>query len=165
MWIYLLRHGVAEDLRADLADEDRALTEEGRKKLRAAGAAWRHIVQTPDVVVTSPLLRARQTAEVFVEAVGAPTERRVDACLSPVAPLRGAVAMLESLLLEGPGSVSLIGHEPHLGCLLGVLLTGQERLSIPLKKGMLVGLRTSGSTSLVASLRFCLSQKAAAAIT
>ena len=73
--------------------------------------------------------------------------------------------MLESLLLEGTGSVSLIGHEPHLGCLLGVLLTGQERLSIPLKKGMLVGLRTSGSTSLVASLRFCLSQKAAAAIT
>jgi len=165
MWIYLLRHGVAEDLRAGLDDEDRALTEEGRKKLRAAGAAWRQVVPSPGVVVTSPLLRARQTAEVYVEATGAPADRRVDACLSPVAPLRGAVSMLERQLLGGTDSVTLIGHEPHLGCLLGVLLTGQERLSIPLKKGMLVGLRTAGSTSLVASLRFCLSQKAAATLT
>ncbi|MGC6487613.1 MAG: SixA phosphatase family protein [Planctomycetota bacterium] len=165
MWIYLLRHGVAEDLRAGMDDGDRALTEEGWQKLRAASGSWRRLVRRPSVVVTSPLLRARETAEVFVETTGRPADLRVDACLEPIAPLSHATTMLEGLLLEGTESVALIGHEPQLGYLLGTLLTGQERLAVPLKKGMLVGLQTRGATSLLAGLRFCLSQKAAAKVT
>ena len=60
MWIYLLRHGVAEEPRAGLTDEQRALTEEGMEKLRRASPAWRRLVHTPSVVMCSPLVRARR---------------------------------------------------------------------------------------------------------
>lgn len=165
MWIYLLRHGIAEDHRPGLADEDRALTDVGRQRLERAGAAWRELVPTPDIVVTSPLKRARQTADAFVAAVGFDADVRVDEGLVPGARTADAVTLLEGELLSRTGSVALIGHEPHLGYLLGSLVSGDPRLSIPLKKGMLVGLQTESTTTLVAGLRFALSQKAAARLT
>lgn len=162
MWIYLLRHGVAEELGSGMTDADRPLTEQGRQKLRAARETWRRLLRDPSLVVTSPLLRARQTAEVFLEATDAAEVLRVDESLVPGAQPRDAVTMLEGLMLAGTESVALVGHEPHLGCLLGELITGQPRRPVPLKKGMLVGLQTEATTSLVCSLRFCLSQKDAA---
>lgn len=165
MWIYLLRHGVAEDHRPDLPDEDRALTDEGRRRLRRAGKAWQKLLSAPALVVTSPLLRARQTTEELVAALGDPGELRVDAGLVPGAPLHAALTLLEAELLSGTESVALVGHEPHLGYLLGSLLTAHPRQSVPLKKGMLVGLQTESTTSLVTGLRFSLSQKAAARLT
>jgi phosphohistidine phosphatase SixA len=56
----------------------------------------------------------------------------------------------------------VVGHEPNLGYLLGLLLTGHPRQPIPLKKGMLVGVETESGASLIAALRFSLTQKAAA---
>jgi len=165
MWIYLLRHGIAEDPHPGLADEDRALTDEGRKRLQRASKAWKKLVQTPDVVMTSPLKRARQTADEFVEAIGFESDLHVDAGLVPGAMPMQALTLLEGEMLARTDSVVVIGHEPHLGYLLGSLLTGHQRLSIPLKKGMLVALQTESTTSLVASMRFALTQKAAAKLT
>ncbi|MCK5945192.1 MAG: histidine phosphatase family protein [Planctomycetes bacterium] len=165
MWIHLLRHGIAEEPRPDLADEDRALTDEGRKRLRRAGRAWNELVRTPDVVITSPLQRARQTAEQFVEAVGFGGDLRVDAAFVPGARPELATTLLEGELLARTGSVAVVGHEPHLGYLLGSLLTGHSRLTIPLRKGMLVGLQVESTTTLLATLRFSLGQKAAARLT
>lgn len=165
MWIYLLRHGIAEDHRPDLPDEDRTLTDEGRKRLQRAGKAWKQLVQRPDVVMTSPLTRARQTAEEFVAATGFDADVHVDAGLVPGADTMQAVTLLEGEMLAQTDSVVVIGHEPHLGYLLGTLLTGNPRLSIPLKKGMLVALQTESTTSLVTGLRFALTQKAAARLT
>ena len=161
MWIYLLRHGTAQDAGPDLGDEERALTDEGQKRLRRAAPTWRRLVDPPDRVVVSPLRRARQTAEVFVEAVHFTGTLRIDNLLTPAATPGLAVGMLEAEQLAGTGSIALIGHEPHLGRVLGTLLTGQAGSSIPLKKGMLVGVETETTTNLVASLRFALSQRAA----
>jgi phosphohistidine phosphatase len=165
MWIYLLRHGVAEDHRAGVRDEERALTAAGERQLAAAAAAWRRVVRAPDVVFTSPLLRARQTADALCDALAHRPERRVTDAMLPGAAAGEMVRLLEAELFAKTPSVALVGHEPHLGCVLGALLASQPRLAVPLQRGMLVGLQAEGATCLVAGLRFALSQEAAASLT
>jgi phosphohistidine phosphatase len=159
--IYLLRHGIAEDAAPGVPDHDRALTDDGWKRLRKAAAVWRTLVPTPDVVMVSPLRRALQTAEVFAEAVGFTGELRVADALVPNGAPSVALSMLEAEALSQTGAVAVIGHEPHLGVLLGTLLTGHPRQSVPLKKGMLVAVETESSASMLGTLRFALSQKVA----
>jgi phosphohistidine phosphatase len=165
MHIYLLRHGIAEDAGPTVAEPDRALTEEGWKRLRRAALAWRSLVVTPDVIMVSPLRRAQETAQVFAEAVRFRGELRTDNSLIPSAPASLALSLIEVEALSQTKGVAVIGHEPNLGYLLGTLITGHPRLPIPLKKGMLVGVDTESTTGLVASLRFALSSKAAADLT
>jgi phosphohistidine phosphatase len=159
--IYLLRHGIAEEGGPELPDHERALTADGQKRLRKAAPTWRRLVPTPDMVIVSPLRRALQTAEVFVQAVAFTGELQVADALAPNGAPSVALSMLEAEALSHTKSVALIGHEPHLGYLLGCLLTGHPRQSVPLKKGMLVGVETESSASMIATLRFALSQKVA----
>jgi phosphohistidine phosphatase len=165
MWIYLLRHGIAEDSRPGLADEDRALTKEGVARLEAAAGTWRRLVPPPELVICSPLLRARETAALFASAVGYENDSRIDESLVPHAMPEQTLTVLEGELLCRTESVALVGHEPHLGYLLGALLTGHTRLSIALKKGMLIGLQTDSATNVIASLRFSMGQKLASKLT
>lgn len=164
MLIYLLRHGIAEDCGHGMRDDERALTDEGWKKLRKSSAAWQRIVEPPQVVFCSPLRRAQETASVLVDALGIRTELRIDDALVPSAPPTVAMSLLEAEQHSGTGSVAVVGHEPHLGYLLGLLLTGHPRLPIPLKKGMLVAVETESAASLIAGLRFALTQRAAGAL-
>jgi phosphohistidine phosphatase len=160
MHIYLLRHGNAED-HAEGGDAERALTEDGWKRLRRAAPAWHALLDTPEVVFTSPLRRAQQTASVFAEALHYERELRIESALVPDAPPQLATALLEAEALSGTRSVALVGHQPHLGYLLGLLLTGHPRQPIPLKKGMLVAVETASVASLVGNLRLALTQRAA----
>ena len=89
----------------------------------------------------------------------------IDDALTPGADPSRALTALEGEMLSRTDSVAVVGHEPHLGYLLGALLTGHPRQSIPLKKGMLVGLQVEGATTILAGLRFSLSTKAAAQLT
>ncbi|MEO6597896.1 MAG: phosphohistidine phosphatase SixA [Planctomycetota bacterium] len=162
MHIYLLRHGIAQDAGPGVTDRDRALTEEGWKRLRRAASTWRELVETPDVVLVSPLKRAQESASVLAEACGLGGELRTESALVPEAPPGLAINLLQAEAFSGTKSVAVVGHEPHLGYLLGLLLTGHPRQPIPLKKGMLVGVETESAASLVAGLRFALTQKAAA---
>ena len=164
MHIYLLRHGIAEDGGPGLPDHDRALTDDGWKRLRNAAPTWRSLVPTPAVVLVSPLRRALQTAEVLVEAVGYTGELRVADALVPSGAPAVALSMLEAEALSQTDSVAVIGHEPHLGYLLGTLLTGHPRQAVPLKKGMLVAVETSSAASMIGELRFALSQKLAGSL-
>jgi phosphohistidine phosphatase len=162
--IYLLRHGIAEDAGPGVSDHDRALTADGIKRLRRAMGAWRRLVEKPDVVITSPLRRARETAELFVEAARFAGELRVENALVPNAATSLAISLLEAEVLSGTNAIALVGHEPHLGYLLGTLLTGHPRQPIPLKKGMLVGVETLTEHGASSELRFALAQKAAAGL-
>jgi len=157
--IYLLRHGTAEDAGPGTPDHDRSLTDEGWKRLRKAAATWRDLVPTPGVILVSPLRRALQTAEVFVGAVDFTGELQIAEALLPNAAASVALSMLEAEALSQTKAVAVIGHEPHLGYLLGCLLTGHPRQPVPLKKGMLVAVETESSASMIAGLRFALTQK------
>lgn len=131
MDVWLLRHAAAEARAASGRDQDRELTAEGLERARvvARGIA----VLEPGIlrIVTSPYRRARQTAEPVAEAL------RLSAKLSEsraLEPDRNPEEILSELEAENCGSVLLVGHEPHLGALLGRLVTGDGHVEIPLKK-------------------------------
>jgi phosphohistidine phosphatase len=71
MELLIIRHAIAVDRTTPgLPDDQRALTPEGRKKFREAARGLTRIVKRPDALLTSPLLRARQTAEIAAVAWG-----------------------------------------------------------------------------------------------
>lgn len=163
MIVYLLRHGIAEDF-SSCGDAGRALTEEGVRRLQMASRGWKRVVGEVDEAFVSPLLRAQQTAAIFCEAVAASAPRIETAALVPEARPLEALELLHAAQLEGRRGVACIGHEPHMGSLLGLLLTGSERASIPFKKGMLAIVDLESSSSMTGRLVGAMSQRVAAGL-
>ena len=65
---------------------------------------------------------------------------------------------MQAELLDGVEAIALVGHEPHLGDLLGLLLSGNERVSIPLSKGMLAAVELNDAKVMLGRLLFVLPQ-------
>ena len=118
--IWLLRHGDAEDEAPD--DASRRLTEKGRRQSRAAGSALARLGVSIDECLTSPKLRAAETARLACEPLGCEVTEE-DA-------LRGGDIDIEALA-AGRGDVLLVGHEPDFSRAVQ-LATGAR---IDLKKG------------------------------
>ena len=138
MDLYVMRHGIAEDVSATGADRDRELTPEGREKTREAGNALRKLEVEFEVVLSSPFARSWHTAEIIVEQLKCERVlKRCDALKSgaPIKPLLGELKALNS------ASVLVVGHEPDLSQLISVLLSGSAGLGITMKKGGLAKLR------------------------
>ena len=127
MILYFLRHGKAGSPRPK-DDDERELTQKGRAALRAGAPLWRRLGLRPDLVITSPLPRALQTAELFCEAMGgAPV---TDDGLRPGASW-GRMARAMAAHADA-SSVMFVGHEPDLSSAI-VELSGAA--SIRLRKG------------------------------
>jgi phosphohistidine phosphatase len=108
--LYLLRHADAEAQHAE-GDAARGLTVAGARAMRAAAPVWRRLEVEPDVVLSSPLVRALQTARLLREGVGGPPPTE-DERLAPGATWE----RLADALGEHPGarSILVVGHEPDL---------------------------------------------------
>jgi len=136
MRIYLLRHAIAEprDPRHYPADSDRPLTREGRRKMEVAARGLPAADARFDVVFTSPLVRARQTARIVVPALRPRPPLRALRPLSPGGGAGGVFAALASLPADA--SILLVGHEPDLSRLAGAMIL-DPRADLPLdfKKG------------------------------
>lgn len=165
MWIYLLRHGIAENPTLGQPDEQRALTPQGWERLERASEAWQKLVLKPNTILCSPYLRACETASVLAKASGYDGALQKEDALVPHAQTAQAIAALEGEMLQQTSAVALVGHEPHLGYLLGSLVTGHPRISIPFGRGQLVGLETESTTSLTTTMRFSMRQSLAAKLT
>ena len=134
--LYLMRHGPAGQrgsLGADADDDLRALTEEGRKKMLRVAQGLRKLPASIDWVVTSPLVRAKETAE-MVAKVAAP-EAPLTEC-EALAPGGSPEALLSLLAEHGDRKrILLVGHEPDL-CLLASRLVGAgPKANLAFKKG------------------------------
>ncbi|HEY7847746.1 MAG TPA: histidine phosphatase family protein [Candidatus Limnocylindria bacterium] len=138
MIVYLLRHGDAGDPRVH-DDDARELTEKGRKRLRAAAGLWKRLRVAPDLVISSPLPRALQTAELLVGGLDLKLDITVDDRLRPGAAWSDlAAAMAE----HGPAErVALVGHDPDLS---DALALASGAASIGLRKGGLACLQFDG---------------------
>ena len=139
MRLLVIRHAIAEERDAFAAtgkpDGQRPLTDEGRKRMKAAVRGLRRVVPKLDVLATSPLVRACQTAEIVAEEYGGPEIRTLD----ELSPERRPDELLAWLRAQQPGeTAAVIGHEPHLGFLVGWLLTGRNDSFVELKKGAAV---------------------------
>ena len=119
--IWLLRHGDAED-GAGKPDAERELTKKGERQSRDAGRAMKAIGVKLDVCLSSPKVRARQTAELACAELGASIE--LDERLAG-----GDFDPLE--LAAGRGEVLLVGHEPDFSRAVAIV-TGSR---VKLKKG------------------------------
>jgi phosphohistidine phosphatase len=150
--VYLVRHGKAAE-EGHERDEDRPLTDEGRQRMRRNAAALADAAApVPEVWLTSPLVRAVQTAEIGVAAFGADGPVEVTRALLP----SGSVGALVSLIDGRPEtSIALVGHEPLLSALAAHLL-GRSSLGAPFKKGAVIALdlpRGAGAGRLAFHLR------------
>ncbi len=121
MVLYLFRHGIAGGAPPGQGDVARALTPEGVQRLKLQAAALQRAGFHVDWLVSSPLVRARQTAEVLAPALGATPE--IDTLLKPGCTLND-VAELVARRPEA-GRVMLVGHQPDLGRLVR-MLTGSN---------------------------------------
>lgn len=133
MILYLIRHGIAVD-RTDPKcppEPERTLTARGVQKTRSAALGLRAMGAKPDVLITSPFVRAAQTAEIFAEALGFPVEKiRVNDSLKPAGNPAEIVKELSHLRAK---EVACFGHAPHLDLTIAHL-TGARAPFTELKK-------------------------------
>ena len=128
--IHLLRHAHAGDAFEWIGDDDlRPLTRKGRKQSERLGAFLEAHGIRPDVSVSSPLVRARQTAEIVAEALGMTirTDRRLGSGFGQ----RELWAVLDE---AGGREVMLVGHDPDFSSLLSYLL---DAAGVHMRKGAL----------------------------
>ena len=142
MEIWLLRHAVAEDRAESGHDADRALTEEGQKRAREVARGLAELEPGIDLVLTSPYVRARQTAEPVVKVLRLSGKLRETQALEPSSDPQ---EILDEVRGEKAKAILLVGHEPHLGALLGRLVSGRPGLEIPMRKAAVARLIWDGS--------------------
>ncbi len=144
MEIILIRHAKAEarDPNSWPDDDQRPLTAEGRAEQRAASRAMKKMGVKFDFLLTSPLLRARETADLVAKGYRWTEAPQVVEELG-----HGyAVGAIVKLLAKFPptAAVAMVGHEPDLSDLAGALTTKDGRLSIAVKKSGVVGIEFDG---------------------
>jgi len=134
MMLYLQRHAIADELAAGGDDGARQLAPRGRDRMRSIAGGMRALGLKFDVILTSPLARATETAEIVSAAYqNIPPPQVLPALGTGVSPADAAAA-LKSFARHG--HVMIVGHEPQLSALASLLLTGStDALHIDLKKG------------------------------
>jgi phosphohistidine phosphatase len=134
--LYILRHGIAvEPGTPGLGkDSERALTPEGKRKLRQIAAAMQALELCFDHILSSPYVRAEQTAVIVAEAMKAREQVELSEALTPSGSLRDLIAAINHLRPE-PQEVLLVGHEPYLSELISLLVSGGGGATVVMKKG------------------------------
>lgn len=134
--LLLLRHAIAlersEAAAQGMDDADRPLTQKGQRRMEKAASGIRRMIDRPARVFSSPLLRARQTAQILAAQYSSlPVE--IHEALAPGGAHQDLLRLLGQQTADGP--LVLVGHEPDLGMLIGLLLCGKPRSLVQLKKG------------------------------
>ena len=138
MILYVVRHALAEDAAAG-GDEARHLTEVGRQRTLKAAARMRALGLEFDLILTSPLARAVETAEIIAAAYDAGlTSRVLPELATGIAPADAVAALAPHGRND---SVMIVGHEPQLSALVSILLTGEpDVIHLRMRKGGCVAL-------------------------
>jgi phosphohistidine phosphatase len=132
--LYLMRHGIAADRDASLDDSKRPLTAEGSTKLRAIARGLARIGVELDWIVSSPFVRAFESAEIIAEQLA--PEAAVDR-YDALTPAEGSAQKILSFLSQHPERprVLLAGHEPSLSKLAAELVGASPNANFAFKKG------------------------------
>jgi phosphohistidine phosphatase len=135
MKLLIVRHAIAEDreefARTGKEDALRPITDEGRKKMKQGARGLKHQLPEIDLLATSPLTRAAQTAAVLDSVYGGLREVEID----ELAPEASPVEFLSWLRQQTGETVAVVGHEPSISLIASWLLTGTEKRLFSFRKG------------------------------
>lgn len=130
MQLLVIRHAIAVEAEANSPDAERALTDKGRRRMKEIAAGLLSLVPELDVIASSKLVRARETAAIVAQ------NYRLDPIfideLAPGAPLG---RLLEWLAVERASTVAMVGHEPGLSTFASWLISARPESHLVLKKG------------------------------
>jgi phosphohistidine phosphatase len=161
MELYVLRHGVAEPRESGKYPEDRnrPLTPAGMKKMKEIAAGMKNMGVEFDLILSSPYLRARQTAEIVAKEYKEPRKLKISDNLEPGRSFGEIAAELQENFTTNR-SMIIVGHEPFLSAVISALLSGADTIAMNLKKGGLCKLRMeSMSHPMRATLEWLLTPK------
>ncbi len=140
MNLYIIRHAIAAEEDSSGDDSQRALTDKGGKKMRQIAKGLRSLGVELDAILSSPYVRAKETAEI----------------LGDVFKIKKQIAFSDNLIPSGDpdlligeinekysvDSLAIVGHEPYLSTLVGMLIGHGSPVDIDLKKGGVCRLST-----------------------
>jgi phosphohistidine phosphatase len=139
MDLYILRHGKAGHSSDEPDDNLRVLTPAGRKEIRAI-ARWMKEEKIPfDLMASSPLVRASETAGIIAKMLGLKDRVVIWEDLSPGGDLDTVCS--SAAQSGGEGNVLVIGHEPELSVLVGKIISHGKSASVVFAKGGLAKIR------------------------
>jgi len=133
MKLYLVRHAIAKDITDQEDDSLRPLTEKGREKMHRIAGALRELGMEPDLIVSSPYVRASQTASILAKELKYKEELAYSNFLMPMGEPDDMIGEINEKF--SVDELMLVGHEPNLSLLTSTLLAGNTDLSINFKKG------------------------------
>ena len=134
MNLYLLRHGIAVEPNASGKDAERPLTPRGRQRLSQIARATGALKISFDLILSSPYVRAQQTAEIVARSLKLRKKLELFEALTPGGNPQALIQHLNSLRPK-PKNILLVGHEPYLSKLVALLTAGNTNLEIDFKKG------------------------------
>jgi len=129
MFLYLMRHGIAEERSLTGSDADRELTQHGTLRTAMVAKGFHKLDLEINRIISSPYIRARQTAEIVGRIIGHKDEVQLDARLVP----HGAFEEVSDLIGENDdaNSILLVGHEPSIGLVIsGICARGALTLDV-----------------------------------
>jgi phosphohistidine phosphatase len=146
MNLYLMRHGIAvtADQPGIESDSERPLSQKGLKRMRRAARGLRRLGISFDALLTSPLVRARQTAESVADTLGLEAQLEEISELAPQSSVDHLISRLTRF--QDKDHVLLVGHNPLLSHAASFLIAGKKEISleIELKKGGLCRIEIAG---------------------
>lgn len=131
--LFILRHGKAEARTMGTSDADRALTGQGREEIKKIGRWTVTMGYSFDVIATSPLKRAMETAEIIGLTTGQEYKIQVWDLLSPGGDIDALSKQIASAGMDG--SILIVGHEPMLSIVISRVISGNAPTSVILVKG------------------------------
>jgi phosphohistidine phosphatase len=131
MNIYLIRHGDSEGISKGLKDSERKLTPDGELKIRNASLFWKNIIPEFEYIISSPYLRALQTAKIIATVYNFKKEIFIDKRLGCGSETESLIEIFNSFQ---SGEIALVGHQPDLSNHLSRLISGSGA-SVEFKKG------------------------------
>ena len=136
MKIYLVRHGIAYEPGEPGYEDDtqRPLTDKGREKMKKVADVLKRLNVKPDAILSSPYLRARQTAEILAKELKYKKDKiEFSERLLPTSQPEPMIEeIIEKYIVE---ELVIVGHEPFLGLLISALAAGSPNLAINVKYG------------------------------
>ena len=137
--LYLIRHGIAADRELYEIDEERPLTKEGDRKTRKVAQKLVELNLKFDVVLSSPLVRARQTAD-LLKSVGLTDRIEEFPPLAPDGEINFWLDWYKNWSQTGKERIALVGHQPDLGNWAEMLIWGNVRGALVVKKAGIIGI-------------------------